>query len=227
MWLHFSWSHAAQRRARSVQCQRGLVGYAALPLSTSLPTHSLSGQLLYTGLTPRTSWQKIFPWPPNRGRSPSCWLIKLDCFCRPALWKQKWGLWRRVVQMKQKVCLEMVVKTNKSTCPDKRGSLLLVVWPLSFINNVPLDRVFTSYSLFLSIHGVGVRKITCWQYELACLLTSASHCSCCTLSTLDECLVNHLSVSWAVIIPYTCKQLCFHSFSHFVTDSNNWKVCLV
>ncbi|KAK9532866.1 hypothetical protein VZT92_010231 [Zoarces viviparus] len=31
MWLSCSWSHAAQRGARSVRCQRGLVGYAALP----------------------------------------------------------------------------------------------------------------------------------------------------------------------------------------------------
>lgn len=60
MWLSFSWSHAAQRGASSVQCQRGLVGYTALRLSTSLPTRSLSGQLLYTGLTLRTSWQTDF-----------------------------------------------------------------------------------------------------------------------------------------------------------------------
>lgn len=62
-----------RRGASLVQCQKALVGYAALRLSTSLPTCSLSGRLLRNkALPPHMPWHSRFSLTSkSSGGSPS------------------------------------------------------------------------------------------------------------------------------------------------------------
>lgn len=126
----FSWSHTAQRGARSVQCQRGSVGYTALRLSTSLPTRTI--------------------WPAPVHRANCAYILAnrffldlqvedilqvVGSFCQAAPHKVRPS--KYILQVKQEVWLKMVVLPNKISHVKINVALLYII----ITNNAPFGWV--------------------------------------------------------------------------------------